>query len=267
MGDPLSIAASVAGLLSLGLQSTEYLYKFYAAYRDQHRDLARIVDQLTGLRETLQIITSTVHARTWRPDKQRIVRVIEEAVTRSEGTIHALQDEVSKFKQEPKGDWRKRAVVVGRRAAYPFKRSTLEDLGDDVDTFRDNLSIALQALELKEHQNTQDEIQVVNTIVKSIQAYSVSADVRQWLRAPDATVDFNDACAKRHPGTGQWLVQGASFTTWLHQDNSFLWLYGFAGCGKSVLCSTSTLFTINAPPPAPRSPSSSSPSTTSRNGT
>ena len=26
MGDPLSVAASVAGLLSLGLQSTEYLY-------------------------------------------------------------------------------------------------------------------------------------------------------------------------------------------------------------------------------------------------
>ena len=26
--------------------------------------------------------------------------------------------------------------------------------------------------------------------------------------------------------------------TWLQQENSFLWLYGFAGCGKSVLCST-----------------------------
>lgn len=62
--------------------------------------------------------------------------------------------------------------------------------------------------------------------------------VRQWLRAPDATIDLNNARSKHYAGTGQWLVQGPAFTDWLRQSNSFLWLYGFAGCGKSVLCST-----------------------------
>jgi hypothetical protein len=33
-------------------------------------------------------------------------------------------------------------------------------------------------------------------------------------------------------------VKGSIFITWLTQDNSFLWLNGFAGCGKSVLFST-----------------------------
>jgi hypothetical protein len=238
MGDPLSVAASVAGLLSLGLQSTEYLYQYYTACRDQHRDLAKIADQLGGLLECLQNIDRTVRTRTWRPNEQTIVQSIERSLTRSEDTINGLQAEVEKFKKEPTDDWRKKAVVVGRRAAYPFKRSTLEDLGDDVSDFRDNLSIALQALQLKEHQNTQDDIEEVNTIAKDIQARSVSADLRQWLRAPDATVNFNVAVAKRHTSTGQWLVQGPAYTTWLLQDNSFLWLYGFAGCGKSVLCST-----------------------------
>ncbi|RMZ86570.1 hypothetical protein DV736_g6204, partial [Chaetothyriales sp. CBS 134916] len=238
MGDPLSVAASVAGLLSLGLQSTEYLYNYYTACRDRHRDLAKIADQLGGLLESLQIIDQIVRTRTWRPTEQSIKQSVENSITRSEDTINVLQAEVDKFKNEPADDWRKKAVVVGRRAAYPFKRSTLEDLGDDVSDFRDNLSIALQALQLKEHQNTQDDIEAVNAIVKNLQARSVSVELRQWLGAPDTTVNFNVAVDKRHASTGQWLVQGPAYTTWLQQDNSFLWLYGFAGCGKSVLCST-----------------------------
>ncbi|KIW97054.1 uncharacterized protein Z519_02446 [Cladophialophora bantiana CBS 173.52] len=238
MGDPLSVAASVAGLLSLGLRSTEYLYKYYTACRDQHQDLAKIADQLGSLLESVQIVDEIVRTRTWRPNEQSILQCIEMSITRSEEAIKGLQGEVDKFKNEPNNDWRKKVVSVGRRAAYPFKRSTLEDLGDDVSEFRGNLSIALQALQLKEHQNTQGDIEEVNAIVKDIQARSVSADLRQWLRAPDATVNFNVAVAKRHASTGQWLVQGPAYTTWLQQDNSFLWLYGFAGCGKSVLCST-----------------------------
>lgn len=238
MSDPLSIAGSVVGLLSLGLQSTEYLYKYYTTCRDQHRDLARIADRLGALLDSLQVIDETVRIRIWRPDEQRIVQCVEKAIRRSEDTIHLLQDEVDKFKKQPVGDWKTRAIVVGRRAAYPFKRSTMEDLGDDVDSFRNNVSVVLQALQLKEHQNTQAGIEGLNAIVKNLQAYSISAGVRQWLQAPDATVDLNNVSVKRHTGTGQWLVQGLVFTSWLQQDNSFLWLYGFAGCGKSVLCST-----------------------------
>ncbi|KAK5563056.1 hypothetical protein LTR43_011324, partial [Exophiala xenobiotica] len=189
-------------------------------------------------RVSLRNVDQIVRTRTWRPNEQSIVQSIERSITRSEDAINALQSEVHKFKKETTDDWRKKAVVVGRRAAYPFKRSTLEDLSDDVHDFQDNLSIALQALQLKEHQNTQSDIEEVNKIVKDIQARSGRADLRQWLKAPDATVNFNVAVAKRHKSTGLWLVQGPAYTKWLRQGNSFVWLYGFAGCGKSVLCST-----------------------------
>ncbi|KAK5213959.1 hypothetical protein LTR41_000151 [Exophiala xenobiotica] len=238
MGDPLSVAASVVGLLSVALQSTEYLYKYYTACRDRHRDLAKVADQLGGLLESLQIIDEIVHNRNRRPTEESIIRSIETSIIRSENAINVLQAEVGKFKQEPANDWRKRAVVVGRWVAYSFKRSTLKTLGEDVSEFRANLSIALEALQLKEHQNTQADVEEVNAGVKNIQVRNVSADLRQWLRAPDATINLNIAVDKRHASTGNWLVQGPSYTRWLQQDNSFLWLYGFAGCGKSVLCST-----------------------------
>ena len=39
-----------------------------------------------------------------------------------------------------------------------------------------------------------------------------------------------------------WLLKNSTFTTWLIEENSFLWLHGFAGTGKSVLCSTAIQF-------------------------
>jgi hypothetical protein len=41
-----------------------------------------------------------------------------------------------------------------------------------------------------------------------------------------------------------WFVKSPIFTTWLIQDNSFLWLSRFAGGGKSVLCSTAIQYTF-----------------------
>ncbi|KAL4972291.1 hypothetical protein BDW66DRAFT_144548 [Aspergillus desertorum] len=46
MADPLSFPAGIAGLLSLGIQVSEALYKFYASYKGQSTEIARTVDKL-----------------------------------------------------------------------------------------------------------------------------------------------------------------------------------------------------------------------------
>ncbi|CAJ2500801.1 Uu.00g036540.m01.CDS01 [Anthostomella pinea] len=72
--------------------------------------------------------------------------------------------------------------------------------------------------------------------MKSSSAWSTSST--KVTSAPDATINFNEACKKKHPRTGLWLVHGDVFHDWLRSARSFLWLRGFAGCGKSVLLST-----------------------------
>jgi Cdc6-like AAA superfamily ATPase len=63
-------------------------------------------------------------------------------------------------------------------------------------------------------------------------------EIRDWLSAADPSVNYANALEKRHTGTGLWFTQGQAFADWQKQSNSFLWLHGIPGCGKTVLSST-----------------------------
>ncbi|KIX03389.1 uncharacterized protein Z518_06941 [Rhinocladiella mackenziei CBS 650.93] len=57
----------------------------------------------------------------------------------------------------------------------------------------------------------------------------------QWLGIPDPSTNYHAALQKRHPKTGLWLVNGIHFAGWKSSESSLMWLYGNAGCGKTVL--------------------------------
>lgn len=38
--------------------------------------------------------------------------------------------------------------------------------------------------------------------------------------------------------TGRWFLESSAFSDWKSKPNSFLWLYGIPGCGKTILSST-----------------------------
>lgn len=46
MTDPLSVAAGIVGLISLGIQVTESLVKFYTSYKGQDTDVIRTTEKL-----------------------------------------------------------------------------------------------------------------------------------------------------------------------------------------------------------------------------
>jgi Cdc6-like AAA superfamily ATPase len=52
---------------------------------------------------------------------------------------------------------------------------------------------------------------------------------------------FNNASLareRRHPGTGIWLLKSPVFQEWKLGLRQHLWLYGLAGCGKTILSTT-----------------------------
>ncbi|KAF8328492.1 ankyrin repeat-containing domain protein [Amanita rubescens] len=61
---------------------------------------------------------------------------------------------------------------------------------------------------------------------------------KQWLMPPDPSTNFNNALKTHLDNTGSWLLNSPDYLAWKKRDNSFLWIHGISGSGKTVLCST-----------------------------
>lgn len=80
----------------------------------------------------------------------------------------------------------------------------------------------------------------IETSVKDIQIVQKSEEWRKildWLSAPDPWTNHNTARRLHEAHTGSWLLESKRYRHWKSNDGH-LWLYGKAGCGKTVLCST-----------------------------
>ena len=237
--DPLSVTASVAGVVSLAIQITQSLVDFYSACKDQTANVAFTVKKLERLLGVLELLRGQVNKRKFRADERELLRSIEDSIQSCQECIYELRDQLGKFKNDSTGGFRETARTAARRLAYPFRQSTLQALEENVDEVAQHLSLSLQLLQQTDIRNVQNEIEDTRLLLDLIRADQVSSTIRSWLRAPDPSVNYSEACKKRYPGTGLWLVTGSPFLSWLTKPNSLLWLNGFAGCGKSVLCSTS----------------------------
>lgn len=92
--------------------------------------------------------------------------------------------------------------------------------------------------------NMQEKVNLSNDVtldvyehVKSIKSADRKKEILNWLRAPDPSTSYRNACRSRHAATGSWFLEGMDFSQWKVDANSFLWLHGKAGCGKTVLAS------------------------------
>ena len=238
MADPLSIAGSVVGVISLGIQITQSLVDFYNTSKYQDSDLRRTTEKLQHLLDIFHDLETTMSSRKLQAGEGDLRRVIEASIKNCDSLIRELWEECEKFKDHSSTGIKAAVKSAGRRVAYPYRQSTLQKLDEDVGDILANLSSALTVLQLKDNKRTHDEISEMKSLLESISNYQISSDLRDWLNAPDATIEHNAACLKKYPGTGVWLIENPHFSSWLTEKNSFLWLNGFAGSGKSVLCST-----------------------------
>lgn len=125
MTDPLSVAAGIAGLISLGIQVTESLVEFYTSYKDQDTEVSRTTRNLETLLGIFKSLSSALQSRTFRPDGSELVKNIENLIYKCDEYIQELKEEWDKFNKATASRIKGTIKVGGRRATYPFRRSTL----------------------------------------------------------------------------------------------------------------------------------------------
>ncbi|KAI3573631.1 ankyrin repeat-containing domain protein [Fusarium oxysporum f. sp. albedinis] len=238
MSDPVSVAGSAVGIISLGITVAQGLFDYYAAFQGQNSDVACTAKKLARLLEMLENLRDQLERRQFRADDHGLPTNMKSSMEDCKELVRELEEVSSKFNQVRRQGTVEGLHAAGRRAAYPFRQSTLQKLDEDVDDFVSCLSLAMQVLQQNDSCKVQDDIEDTKALLDLTRASQVPSHVRARLKAPDATINFNEAAKKKHPGTGLWFVNGPAFTSWLKEPDSFLWLVGSAGCGKSVLCST-----------------------------
>jgi hypothetical protein len=64
--------------------------------------------------------------------------------------------------------------------------------------------------------------------------------ISSWISPVDPCENHRAARKQHEPATGAWLLQSESYRAWKagSNDHRHLWLYGPAGSGKTILCST-----------------------------
>lgn len=78
----------------------------------------------------------------------------------------------------------------------------------------------------------------VHLLASDLKTQSYLDKLQRWLSPPDPSTNFNKALEQRHQGSGKWLLKREEYTAWKNEPNSFLWIYGIPGCGKTILSAT-----------------------------
>lgn len=62
-------------------------------------------------------------------------------------------------------------------------------------------------------------------------------EILEWLTPVNYGLQQSDYFQRRHPGTGQWLLNSSEFQEWLHTSQQTLFCQGIPGAGKTILTS------------------------------
>ena len=145
MSDPLSITASVAGLISLGIQVVGGITRYLDAVHDRKddltsaktlvgrmQDLLQLVDKVAAKVEPTHTTTSAFLKAT--ASVQPELKALEELVQRLDTTKHP----------SPSHEVLGKVYVQAKKLSYPFHRPTVERLQFRLDRVNSMLQAALQ---------------------------------------------------------------------------------------------------------------------------
>ena len=249
----MEAVGSAVGIASLGIQVCQGLLAYYDSWKSYKTHITTVNNGITNLCETFTLLQeSLLHASLDPARAGRVQKCLDSCVD----GLEKLQRKLQKLRTHsaPSGA-RQRAWAEVQRSFYPFRESTLVKLREIVTDLRGQLSLAVQVLQLDcdivgLQAQTRIEGYTKDTAIRtlgiedSVAHLSVQTEqllagqVLAWLSPPDPY--SNHASARRHhePQTGLWLLQSDQYKRWKAGRCRHLWMYGKAGCGKTILSST-----------------------------
>lgn len=247
MADPLSVAASVAGLVSLADIVVQHLVRYIREVQDAKSEvsaLLREVSTLGGILKSLEVVVAQLDSGPVDTSSQ--THVIHSCYTLLERLRNLLEA------KDPTGSRRTFATIT-KKLFWPISKPESERLLKELERHKATLGLALEAdsfsslIQACSRQGTAvaEGFERIDASLSRLTKESKKAtqillnDHRRKILSFFGTVDpgKNQRTGMNllHPGTGLWFTDGDEFKSWRDNSHSRLWIYGIPGAGKTIL--------------------------------
>lgn len=235
--DPLSITASVAGLVALADIVIDRTYKTIITCKNAGKDAQRLLEETTALVGILKALDNLGQNASSHVQSQ--IPLVQ--VTRCRDSLLKIREKLDKA--SPTGQ--QVFVKVKRTLLWPITKAETDRFLDSLERYKTTFSLCLSVDVLNNVVDSSDEQGKLHDDVTSInqslsQLYCIAMDEKkrktlEAFGAFDAESAHYVNLGTRQSGTGLWLMESAEFESWLNTRRSKLWCYGIPGAGKSVL--------------------------------
>ena len=248
--DPLSIAGSIAGLVSLAdlvFRTTATYIKCVREARKEVEDLLEEVKQFSLLLHNLSLATSGLEI-TAEPVASPSSDFRSTFILDCQQVLGRIKDNLEKAKH----DFENPSTLsrVHHRLKWPFSTTDTKDIIQTLQRHRQIINVALSADSLshlkvclsRQEDASQRIIDVQTTankildIVTKVRLDQTRREILEFFtKHTNPRLDFETSKNLRHPQTGQWFTEGDDFKEWQRTPGSRIWISGIPGAGKSVL--------------------------------
>jgi hypothetical protein len=246
MADPLGMAASVAGIISLADVVFRTVYKYYKGAKDAKGDIHALAEEINGLSavlRSLQALASELEAEGDAFDPT----LRNHYLSHCKATLDRVEKRVKKGLDNFSAKSSKLDGFV-RQLKWPFSSSETKEIMAELSRHKHTITVALSADSMRKLQlclSKVDELakgtSAIGEAVKRIDINTqIAVDYRKekvldfFMRvSPQPNLEMS--IKLRHSMTGLWLTESPNFGHWLETPGSRLWLSGIPGAGKTVL--------------------------------
>ena len=247
MAEPLSAAASIAGLISLAEVVFRRTYRFLRNVRNAEREIADLsiaVSSLCGVLRGVELVVQELQAIDSVPGLSK--KEIHDCAT----TLNSLREKLSPFEQvdstTPSVNGRAHLSLYPKWK-WPFSRSAMVELVQKIHDHKSQLGITLTAENVMVSVKLFDHTRSIGeTVAKTYQLLEAETKIvmnerkerNLHLLSPVRPLDghkINNSL--RHKGTVLWFLESTEFKYWMSTGNGALWVWGIPGAGKTILAS------------------------------
>ncbi|KAG0650988.1 Ankyrin-1 [Hyphodiscus hymeniophilus] len=255
--DGLSVAASIAGLVSLADTVFRRTYQYYKTAKNATQDINKLatgIRTLSSLLHGLELVVNVLNEEARASGVDSANPLDSSNLTPlTEFRLHELSDCLATLTNIQKVlDKHQPQTTRGRQLLknlkWPFSVHETKRLLDDVEKHKSTINIAVSGETLATVLNALSRQDDIATDVKELKNKQIARwamedhirldkerrEILSFFGKIDPSSNHNMSLNLRHPMTGLWLTEGLPFQTWLRCRNSKLWLSGIPGAGKTI---------------------------------